>query len=94
MWLCVFYHGAFHVEFCLALCSRVLFSPFRIVITDRTGLCASRAFVFLHAFNFFHFSLPLARDQGLAAACDCGTPWTFLFTFFNICPCHESEMEL
>ena len=20
--------------------------------------------------------------KGLAAACDCGTPWTFLFTFF------------
>ena len=32
--------------------------------------------------SFCHFSLPLGVG-GLAAVCDCGTPWTFLLTFFG-----------
>ena len=36
------------------------------------------AFVYFTCVNFCHFTL---WCQGLAAACDCGTPWTFLLTF-------------
>ena len=43
---CVAYYGAFRVESCLALCSRVVL--FIIVITslweERAGLCAFRTF--------------------------------------------------
>ena len=52
MRLCGFYYGAFHVESCLALCSRgfFFFSPLSIVITslgeERACMCASRAFMF------------------------------------------------
>ena len=50
----IFYYGAFGVESCLALCSRVLSVLFSTVIAllgeERAGLCASRAFVvILHA---------------------------------------------
>ena len=32
--------------------------------------------------SFCHLSLPLDAG-GLAAVCDCGTPWTFLLTFLS-----------
>ena len=58
VWLCGFYYGAFHVEFCLALCSRVFAVLFGIVIIslgeERAGLCVSRARI-----SFCTFSLPL-----------------------------------
>ena len=38
-------------------------------------------FVYFARVNFCPFSLPLG--VGLAAACDCGTPWTILLTFFS-----------
>ena len=49
VWLYVFYHGAFHVESCLVLCSRVVSVWFSMLITSlgekRAGLNASRALV-------------------------------------------------
>ena len=46
VWLCGVYYGEFHVESCLALCSRVFSVLFSIVITsleeERAGLCVSR----------------------------------------------------
>ena len=39
-------------------------------------------FVCLHVLDFVLFSFSWYR--GLAAVCDCGTPWTFLFTCFSI----------
>ena len=36
----------------------------------------------LHALSSVLFSLPLCA-KGLAAACDCGTPWTFLLTYLH-----------
>ena len=32
--------------------------------------------------SFYHFPLPFGV-RGLAAICDCGTPWTFLLIFFQ-----------
>ena len=63
---------------CLSVCHfvLVLFSPFSIAITslgdERANLSAFRTFV--------RFVLVWI----LAAVCDCGTPWTFLLTFFYI----------
>ena len=63
---------------------------FSIVITshgeERAGLCASRAIAslrILHAFmtSFFSFC------QGLAAACNWGSPWTFLLTVLSCIYC-------
>ena len=52
---------------------------FSIVITllweERAGLCASRAFDLLISVLFLLVS-------GVAAVCDCDTPWTFLLIFF------------
>ena len=67
----------------LALCFHVFSVLCSIVITspgeERAGLSASLAFVCLicmHQFVLFLFLL--------TAACDCGTPWTFLLTFYAI----------
>ena len=64
---------------------------------EEAGLCASRAFVCLFVcfvrVSFLPCSHPLGQFlsffssfwcQSLAAACDCGTPCTFLLTFFSI----------
>ena len=63
----------------------MVFGPFSIVITsfgeERTGLCASRAFVCLFCTRKFLSFFSSTWRQGLAAACDCGTTWTFLSTF-------------
>ena len=67
---------------CLSVCHFVLvfFSPFSIAITslgeERANLSAFRTFV--------RFVLVSSSSWGLgrAAVCDCGTPWTFLLTFF------------
>ena len=74
-----FYYG--HWGPCLALWSRVFFFSvlISIVITllweERAGLCASRAFDLLISVLFLLVS-------GVAAVCDCDTPWTFLLIFF------------
>ena len=80
------------IQFRLALCSPVavlFFSPFSIVVTshgggERAELCVFRAFVCLYFawVDFCPFSHPLVV-RGLAAACDCSTPWTFLLTFLK-----------
>ena len=61
--------------------------PFGIVVVSfgevgggEAGVCASCACVCFVRVGFCQFSLPLS--SGLAAVCDCGTPWTFLLTFF------------
>ena len=63
----------------------VFFSPFSIVITSlgEEGAClfASRASVCLVCTLFFLSFVSSSWCQGLAAASDCGTPWTFLLTF-------------
>ena len=50
---------------------------------ERAGLCASRAFVYFARVDFFSF-FSSSWCQGLAGACDCGTPWTFLLTVWRI----------
>ena len=47
---------------------------------ERAGLCASRPFVCLFCECMFLSFFPSSWCQGLAAACDCGIPWTFLLT--------------
>ena len=68
----------------LASCFFILFS---IVITslgeEGAGLCASRAFVCLFCTCKFLSFFSSSWCQGLAAVCDCGTPWSFLLTFFD-----------
>ena len=82
MWLCGFYNGAFRVESCLTLCSRVFSVLFSIVTTslgeEAAGLCASRTFVCLFCTREFMSVFPSYWCQGLTATCDCGTPWNFL----------------
>ena len=67
-----------------------LFSPFSIVITslgeEGAGLCASRAFVCLFCTRLFVSFFSSSWCQGLAAASDCGTPWTFLLTLLTRFP--------
>ena len=48
---------------------------------EGAGPCASRAFVYFACVGLSFFSSSWC--QGLAAACDCGIPWTFLLTFLN-----------
>ena len=73
---------------CLTLCHFVLvfFSPFSIAITsfgeERANLSAFRTFLSMFA------CLDLSVSSsfwclGIAAVCDCGTPWTFLLPFFG-----------
>ena len=51
---------------------------------ERAGLYASHAFVCLSCMNYpFSFSLPLGVG-GLAADCDCGTPWIFYSAFWYV----------
>ena len=65
--------------------SSCFFIPFSIVITslgkEEAGLCTSGAFVCFVRVSFCHF-FSSSWCRGLAAVCDCGTPWTFLLTFF------------
>ena len=71
-------------RFILSLALRsvlVFFSPFSIAIIslgeERASLCGFRAFVCYARVVLCPFPLLL----GLAATCNCGTLWTFLFTF-------------
>ena len=61
---------------------------FSIVITslgeEKGGLCASRAFVCLFCTRQFLSFFSSSWSQGLAAAFDCDTSWTFLFTVLII----------
>ena len=85
VWLCGFHYGAY-----LALLFVfVFFSPFCIVITA-LGEERELAYVLL-VHLFVHFArvdvwpfFSPSWCQRLAAACDCGTPWTFLLTFFYL----------
>ena len=45
------------------------------------GLCDSRVFVCLVCTRSFLSFFSCFWCQWLSAACDCGTPWAFLFTF-------------
>ena len=76
-------HSTSRFVLCLTLFYFVLlfFSPFSIAITslgeERANLSAFRTFVrfalvWVLSVSFFSWCL------GRAAACDCGTPWTFL----------------
>ena len=78
----VYTSGRFFLSHDLLFVS-VFFSPFSIVITslgeERAGLCATHAFVWLlRTRQCLSFFFSFSWYQGLAAACDCGTPWTFL----------------
>ena len=44
-------------------------------------VCASRAFDSILSLSFFSSTL----FNGLTAASDCGTPWTFQFLFYTSC---------
>ena len=61
------------------------FSPFSIVITslreERANLSTFRTFVRFALVWFLSVSSS-SWSLGRAAACDCGTPWTFLLPFF------------
>ena len=86
MWFCGLYYGAFHVESCLALCSRVFFlglsSP-RFGTRELIYVLILHFVLFiLHTFVFVPFSSSLA--SGLAAAFDCGTAWTLLLTWLRL----------
>ena len=88
---------AFHVESCLALWSRVI-SPFGIFSDhlawgkERWSMCFSCLCLFiLHAYTLFIFSSSWC--QGWAAACDCGTPWSFLLIVLSNVLLHHSVME-
>ena len=81
--------------FSLALCYFVLvfFSPFSIAITslgeERANLSVSLFFFVrlfdLRLFGFVCFLFLLVSWR--AAACDCGTPWTFLLPFVKLIGC-------
>ena len=72
---------------CLTLCYFVLvfFSPYSIAIAslgeERTNLSAFRTFVRFPLVWFLSVSSS-SCCLGRAAVCDCGTPWTFLLSFF------------
>ena len=63
----------------------VVFFFFGLVITslgeERAGLCSSHAFVCLVCTRRFVSFFSSSWCRGLAAAYDCGTPFTFLLTF-------------
>ena len=73
---------------CLTLCylDLVFFSPFSIAITslgeERANLSTFRTFVRFALVWFLSVSFS-SWCLGRAAVCDCGTPWTFLFPFFE-----------
>ena len=71
------------------LCFHVVvffFSPVSIVINslweERAGLCFSCIVCLFYRRRFLSF-FSSSWCQGLTAACDCGTPWTFLLTLFQ-----------
>ena len=91
-----FSHEAFHVESYFAPCSHVFSVLFSIVIPslgeERAGLYASLAFVCLSGIRYFFVFISSTccvyvwvgwGAGGSAADCDCGSPWTFHFTFWT-----------
>ena len=87
VWLGLYTTGRFMFSLAL-LFVLVFFSPFSIVITsfgeERAALCASCAFICIFCTRYVLSIFSSSWYQGLAAACGCGTRWTFLFTFFFI----------
>ena len=87
-----FHYWAYSVESWLILCARAFFQ-FLALCSSRLGTradsCDSRVFVCLFCMHwfmsfvlfFFVFFFTLGVS-GLAAACDCGTPWAFLLLTF------------
>ena len=69
------------LQFCLqeTMENTSIFSPFSIG-EERAGLCVSRVFVCLFSTRWVLSFFSSSWCQGLAAACDCDTPWTFLLT--------------
>ena len=91
LWLCGFDYEAFHVDPYLASCSQVFSILFSIVITSLERECLSMCFsciclFILHALFYVFSSSSLY--QGLAVACDCGTPWIFI-KHFAIFVCND-----
>ena len=50
---------------------------------EEAGLCDCRAFVCLFCMCKFLSSFFSSWSRGMAAVCDCGTPWTFLLTVWK-----------
>ena len=72
---------------CLTLCYFVLvfFSPFSIAITSLGEERDLILVVFVRLFDLCLFDCVgylFLWCVGRAAVCDCGTPWTFLLSFF------------
>ena len=83
--LCGLFYEAICFKSCLCYFVFVFLSPFSIAITslveERANLSAFHTFV---RFTFVWFCLFFSSSSclGLAAACNCGTPNTFLSPFF------------
>ena len=60
-------------------------TPIRILGEETAGLCASGAFVVVVVVFYTRQLLScFSLCQGLTVACDGGTPWTFLLTFWPV----------
>ena len=68
----------------LSCCGSCIKRPKTCFITslgeERSGLCASRAYVCLFLYGLVFVIFSSSWCMGLAVVCDCGTPWTFLLT--------------
>ena len=78
----------FVLSLALLFCSCSFFSPFSIAITSLeekgADICVFRTFV---RFALVFFSVSSSSSfLGSAAACDYGTPWTFLLAFLHTTP--------
>ena len=80
-----FYYGvlSFSLLFVLVFFSVLFSNVISSLGEERTGLCASCAFacLFCTCLSFIFFSSSWC--QGLAAACECGIPWTFLLILYT-----------
>ena len=82
--LCGLFYEVICFKFCLVLFCSCIFIPFSIVITslgeERELILVLFVCLFdLHLFGYVCFLFV----SGRAAACDCGTPWTFLLSFLG-----------
>ena len=83
LWLCGFYYGTFHVESCLALCSRVSSVLFKALWPPRLGkrvlvyVLLVILFINLACVNLCVFFFSSSWCQGLATESKYGTPRTF-----------------
>ena len=74
---------------CLTLCHLVLvfFSPFSIAITSLGEESANLNVLYVYSIcACLHLSVSSSSwCLGMAAVCDCGTPWTFFLPFLICC---------